>query len=490
VNFLKDIVQRLRPSRIWIAAQFIGMPLLILIGLAWTRLPEKHAWQVALSLVLPLLLAAALLALQAVTMRSFVDDAKRVKLHWGALTLLAWIAVVWLAWALLDSYDERISNWASYWNSQAPAFLRARLLTYEHIATMFTVVEWLLRWIVVPAAVIPHAVASAQWGWRLPWRRIMRLLRNWRWALAVALTAAISVWLPSFFFDGAPHGSVSAQVARVTLKLVTTYLLAIFSWIFLLVWAAVLFKRIPETVRSREVESFCRNLHAGWRWIAAEVGVILVVNLPLWPLTETGTDGIAAIIAIGIRMTAFVAIFVLLIILFRSFLANAAKKTKIHWGILASIVWFGITFAVASMDDKFPLPLLHWKWGEFVTFVLFAPFVACAAVWGWVLPWKRIAALFINPRWLVTGVATFVGEAYLASAITKQLVRSSQPDGSTPAMYNFLAMTLSLGFIVLQLAWLAALLDESPLPIEASSAEAKAPVAKAGESDAPGEALP
>jgi hypothetical protein len=491
VILFRDLFHRLRQSYRWIAAQFGLTLLLILIGMAWTRLPEKHVWQVLLSLLLPLLVAISAVELQAGTMRSLAnDDGKCVKLPWGAMTLLVWIAVVWLCWAILDWCDDRIYLWVGYLNSQAPAHWRTKFFTYQHLVLWMTSIEWVLRWIVVPAKVIPYAVASAQFGWRLPVRRVLQLLWNWRWWLAVTIVALVSVLLPGHFYSADPHGTVSAQVWHVSLKLAASYLLGVGGWVLLLAWVTVLFARIPETARSREVESFCRNLRVGWRWIAAAVGVNLAVNLPLWPLNVSGGTDIAARIAIGIRIVAFAAIFVFLVLLCRSFLANAAKKTKVYWGILASIAWFGVTFAVASQDDKFPLPLLHWKWGDFVTFVFFAPFVASAAVWGWVLPWKRIAALFSNPRWLAAGVATFVGETYLASFITKLLVGSSQSDGSPSSMYNFLAMSLSLGFVVLQLAWLAALLDESPLPIAANAAEAKSPVPEAGENNSPEGPLP
>jgi hypothetical protein len=491
VSYLNDIFGRLRQSRRWVVAQFVGTPLLILAGIAWTRLPEKHLWQVALSLLVPLLLAISALELEAGTMRSLAGgDGKRVKLVWGAMTLLAWIAVVWLAWALLDWCDDQIPQWAGYLNSQAPAHARAKLFTYDHIVLWMTILKWVVRWIVVPAKVIPYAIASAQWGWRLPVRRVLRLLRDWRWWSAVMIAALVAVELPARFFAPNPYGTVSAQVWHVSLKLAVTYILAVGSWVLLLAWFAVLFERIPESVRSREAESFCRNLRVGWRWIAAAAGVILVVNLPLWPLTAPSGTDIIARIAIGIRIAASAAVFVFLVLLCRSFLANAAKKTKVYWGILASTAWLGVTFAVALQDDKFPLPLLHWKWGDFVIFVLFVPFVASAAVWGWVLPWKRFAALFINPRWLAAGVATFVGETYLVSAITKQLVGSSQPDGSPSGIYNFLAMSLSLGFVVLQLAWLAALLDESPLPIEANTIEPKVLAPEVSKNNSPEVPLP
>jgi hypothetical protein len=247
VILLKDLIRRLRLGCHWVVAQLIGTLLLILAGIAWTRLPEKHAWQVLFSLLLPLLVAICALWLQAGTMRSFTGgDAKRVKLVWGATSLLVWAALFWACWAFLDWCDDRIPLWAGYLNSQAPAHARAKLFTYEHIQRWLVIVEWVLRWVVAPAKIIPYAVASAQWGWRLPLCRILRILWNWRWWPAVALAALLSVWLPSRFFAGEPHGTVSAQIWRVALKLAASYLLAVGSWVLLLAWAAVLFGRQPS----------------------------------------------------------------------------------------------------------------------------------------------------------------------------------------------------------------------------------------------------
>ena len=244
MNDFKDLFGRLRQSRRWVLAQFVLTALLILAGIAWTRLPEKHVWQVALSLLLPLLVAISALELQAGTMRSLADDdGKRVKLVWGAMTLLVWIAVAWVAWALLDWCDDQIPQWAGYLNSQASAHARARLFTYEHIVLWMTILEWVLRWVVVPAKVIPYAAASAQWGLRLPWRRVLHLLWNWRWWLTVVLAALVSVWLPGRFFTGMPSGTVSAQIWHVTMKLAGAYLLVVGIWVLVLGWLAVLFGR-------------------------------------------------------------------------------------------------------------------------------------------------------------------------------------------------------------------------------------------------------
>ena len=244
MTYFKDLFGRLRQSRRWVLAQFVLTALLILAGIAWTRLPEKHVWQVALSLLLPLLLAISALELQAGTVRSLADDdGKRVKLVWGAMTLLVWIAVAWVAWALLDWCDDQIPQWAGYLNSQASAHARATLFTYEHIQRWLSLAEWVFRWVIVPAKIIPYAVASAQWGWRLSWMRVIRMLWNWRWWLGVVLAALLAVELPSRFFAAEPSGSVHAQIWHVVLKLNATYLLAMGSWVLLLGWVAVLIGR-------------------------------------------------------------------------------------------------------------------------------------------------------------------------------------------------------------------------------------------------------
>jgi hypothetical protein len=244
VSYFKDLFHRLRLGWRWIAAQFGGTLLLLLLGMAWTRLPDKHGWQVALSLLIPVLLVISVLELQAGTMRRLADDdGKRVKLVWGAATLLVWIAMAWAVWALLDWCDDQIPLWAGYLNSRASAHARATLFTYEHIQRWLTILEWILRWVVAPAKIIPYAFASAQWGWRLPWRRVLRLLWNWRWWLGVVLASLAAVWLPGKFFTGTPGGTVSAQVWHVALKLVAAYLLAVGSWVLLLGWVATLFGR-------------------------------------------------------------------------------------------------------------------------------------------------------------------------------------------------------------------------------------------------------
>ena len=248
MTHLRDLQIRLRHARVWVALQFGLTLLLILVGTAWTRLPDKHGWQVALSLLIPFLLIVSALELEAATLRKLADDdGRRVKLVWGAMTLLVWIALGAAAWALLDWCDDQIPLWAGYLNSKSSGQMRATVFTYGHISHWLTIAEWILRWIVVPAKLIPFAAASVQWGWRVPFRRLVRMLWNWRWWLGVALASVVGVWLPGNFFVALPSGTVIAQVWHVVLKLAAAYVLAVGSWVLLLGWFATLFGQQAPT---------------------------------------------------------------------------------------------------------------------------------------------------------------------------------------------------------------------------------------------------
>ncbi len=237
-----DCFGRLKRAPVWVALQYGLTLVLLLAGLGWTRLPDRHWWQVGLTLLLPLLLIISALELQAGTVRKLADDdGTRVKLVWGAVTLLVWVALAWVTWTALDWCDDHIWQWASYLNAKASADGRATVFTFQHIQSWLTGLEWVVRWIVLPAKLIPYAAASAQWGLRMPLRRVIRMLWNWRWWGGVALAALVAVVLPENFFAGEPRGTVAAQVWAVGLKLTVTYLLAVTSWVVLLGWWAALF---------------------------------------------------------------------------------------------------------------------------------------------------------------------------------------------------------------------------------------------------------
>lgn len=232
----------------WFVLQFAGIALLIALGLTWTRIPETDKGQVLLSLLIPLIIAALFLLLQAGTFRSLLrpllgentHETQWVSLAWGSVTLLIWIAIAWIAYALNDRFDNRTYAWASYLNSRFGAGARGRVATYPHILLFLSWLGTLLRWVVGPGLLVPMGSSTA-WGLRnLPYRRIAHLWVNWRWWACVLITALVGGIWPRTWFAVVPSGSVDEQVRRVVAKLILAFGLALICWMATIVWAATL----------------------------------------------------------------------------------------------------------------------------------------------------------------------------------------------------------------------------------------------------------
>lgn len=464
MTLFATLFRRLGQSWRWLLAQLALTPLLIVLAMVWTRLPERNFLWVAATFLLPLLVMVSFLELEAGTMRALIpQDGQRVRLVWGAIWLLAASLPLWIGWGLCNDFASNCIAWASYLNSQSPA--HTRLLTFDRSIRALLICGWALRWILLPVVLLPLATSVTQWGQRIPWRRVLRLFAAWKWWAGVIVASWMGVWLPSHFFNAPPHGTVHAQEWHLGLKLGGAFLLKLASWILLLGWLGVQWERIPATPRSPVAESFCRNLRAAWKPFVVAVGIILALNLPLWPLSATGSADTVAKLALGIRVAACTVLFGLLVVAYRAMFPHA-QRTKIHWGLLACLVWLGITFGVASLDEKFPLPVLHWPWGDWISFVVFAPFAAAAAVRGWRLPWMRLLKLLGDPRWFGAATAAFLAVTCLTDPIANQFAALAQSGAQPALLHDFIAMPLNLGVVVLEIAWLAALLAAGTVPEE------------------------
>jgi hypothetical protein len=459
VTYFKDLFRRLCQSRRWVAAQFVLIPLLILIGIAWTRLPEKHVWQVLLSLLLPLLLTISVLELQAGTMRSLAnDDGKRVKLVWGAMTLLVWIALAWVCWALLDWCDDRLFQWAGYLNSQAPARWRAKPLTYEHLYLWMTCLEWVLRWIVVPAKVIPYAMASAQCGWRLPWRRVLHLLLNWRWWLGVVAVALTAVLLPNWLFSAPPHGSVHAQEARVALKLAASYLLAVGGWLLLLAWAGVLFGRQKPLPENDAVTELFDLFRASRRWIGVVFAWMLLWTVVHHSLIRIPDDQSWRLwLIVPLTLLLLIAALVLQVVMVRSLLTDEGKRVRLVWGTLAPLLWMVPPVVAIALLESLHILALRWVLDSLVVPSIFLPFVAASTVRGLRLPWKRVLRVMGAWRWWLGVLLATLAWAFI-ELISNNLF-------STPTWVAELNIgvtnLLEMGIWVLLLGWSAVLFNRT-----------------------------
>jgi hypothetical protein len=463
VILLKDLFRRLRLSRRWIAAQYLLTLPLILLGFVWLLIPEKHAWQVALTFLLAFVIAVSALELQAGAMRSLANDnGKRVKLLWGACSLLFWIALVWLCWAVLDWCDEQIPQCAGYLNSKAPAHWRARLLTYDHIYLWMTYLEWVLRWIVVPAKVIPYAIASAQSGWRVPVRRILQLLWSWRWWLGVAVVALVCVLLPSHFYSAAPHGSALAQGVRVGGKLAASYLLGVGGWLLLLGWAGVLFGQLKPIPQGDALTDLFDLLQASRKWVGMQFGWTLLLVLFVPVMRNLPEVSWKDWIIVPFRLLLLIAWIVLQARMMRSLLVDRGRRVRLIQGILSMLLWTALAPIVALVLYLWHTPIAPWLAGWIATPAILLPFVIVSALCGLILPWRRVLRVVAAWRWWL-GVSL----AALGVEFVVQISRNVFSTSGWIAVPNIgVASLIVTGIWILLLGWFAVLFNRTSTSVE------------------------
>lgn len=480
VNIWKDLLQRLRSSFVWITAQFVGTLLLVLAGIAWTRLPDEHAWQVGLTLLLPLLLAAGFLSLEAGTIRKFVGvEERRVPFIWGALSLLAWIAVIWIAWSILDWCSDQTELWAGYLNSLAPEHVLGRFFSESHLERAIAILLWILRWIVVPAKVIPLAAASAQSGWRLPCGKLVRQTFNWRWLVAVVLAALLSVALTGHFFAADPHGSVSRQLSAVIFKMVASYLLAMASWVILLAWSAVLLARTPEPAADALDRDLFRRFYAARKWLGG-IAIVAVCSELSGHLVAHLPGGLGSSVWIDVPVTLILLILALWfnVGLLRGLIGPHEKRVRMIWGTLMSLAWAVLGLVAAIVLYNYHGAAVLQALGWLLVVGLLIPFSAASAQWGVRLPWRRVFRILREWRWWLGVLAALI------DGLAIPILLMCAPENASPLQTNLFPLRLIVGSVlaygcwILLLGWFAVLLGRTQ---RGTNPSAELPLPKGGD---------
>jgi hypothetical protein len=219
-----------RTARIFCLVHLPANALLLWLAYEWLSLPESTTGRVVESAAAALFILAMACWLHGATHASFrrgaepgVGPAFRTALrHLLPLLLMAMAAIAlygFLAW------------WAGY--STAPAAKLASWLTFKFrkpvrpasVLRWFNAVLWMVRWVLLPADLLPLFSGVASRGWRgfgeFGWRRYSRLYR-----LEVPLLALCAVWLPLRLLGWAPHASsFSMEMVSFTLRFAAAYLL-------------------------------------------------------------------------------------------------------------------------------------------------------------------------------------------------------------------------------------------------------------------------
>jgi hypothetical protein len=217
-------------TRLFCLVQLLANALLLWLAYEWLTMSESTMTRLAWSGTFALAIVTAATLLHGATFASFRKDAapgvgpsfRTALRHLLPLLLvvLAALAVyVFLAW------------WTAY--SATPAAKLASWLTLKFrkpvrpaaVLQCLNVILWIVRWVLLPAELLPLFSGVASRGWRgfgeFGWRRYSRLDR-----LVVPLLVLCGFWLPFRLWNWAPHAQEFAmQMTSFVLRTVAAYLL-------------------------------------------------------------------------------------------------------------------------------------------------------------------------------------------------------------------------------------------------------------------------
>lgn len=239
-----------RAKRLWLLHAGANVALAALVY-GWLWVPEARGWQLLLSALLALVIAAAALWLHGATAWYFHayhsgGEATLRAAFRGVLprlpALFAWFAglalVLWATGWLLEAAGE--------WSKVVASWLTLKLekpVSPESVLRLFRRAAWALDWVVVPLAFAPVFVRTALAGFAA--LRPGSVLRAWRafgrlgaW-VAVGVALLTGYYLPGLLAGWVPEVTgLAAETASAAARLLLAYALAVTAWLLLLSWFA------------------------------------------------------------------------------------------------------------------------------------------------------------------------------------------------------------------------------------------------------------
>lgn len=224
-----------------------GNLLLLLVGASALLIPDSHVWQLLLSGCVSLGLAAGLLVWNAVAIRRLRSPIQLAPLWLGALLLALWLALAaWLA-HLIGFAEPGIETRAGFWNAELPHGLRY-VLPFTRLVRLQEVALMALRWVVLPALVIPFAMETASTGLHASalWRalRVLFTARHWITAMLTLGIAALAVPVLAMWH---PAHAVTGEVVSAAVRLALASLLIVLAAVSVLAVDAELLHRADRS---------------------------------------------------------------------------------------------------------------------------------------------------------------------------------------------------------------------------------------------------
>jgi hypothetical protein len=239
----------IRGKRDLLLVHFVANGLLLWLAYEWLGVDESNTGKLLLSAFDALAILALACWLYGATMvhlqspKQRLNDSFRHALRHisGLLAIaicgLALYGLLATAQAAVAAPSQRITTWLAWTfhvKVQAPA-----------VASIFSWIVWLLRWVVLPVILLPIAASIALDGWS-GWRHLItrRPLTQW---IRIPLLTAAAFWLPLVLLQWKQHSpSFALEFTAFFARAAVAYLLFVASLIALAaIGAATGRERVP-----------------------------------------------------------------------------------------------------------------------------------------------------------------------------------------------------------------------------------------------------
>ncbi len=243
-NFLKSaLLTPVRSWRLWLL-QFLGNVVIFLAFLWWLRTPDAHWWQLLFQFVLVVLIAVAACVLHGGTLNYFQSTHQNSVAQLApafrsafrhVMAFLLWALVFFYLWDLIGRLHNYDTRFPGYLRSGFPAWLR-NIVGEPALDNIYGTFVSFLRWVVLPALLLPFALFAADRGFRgliafRDWRGKLRSLGYWLTLVVAAILGGYCVTKIAYWTLDPKTATLAAEKTSLAFRLLFAYLLALFSWL-------------------------------------------------------------------------------------------------------------------------------------------------------------------------------------------------------------------------------------------------------------------
>lgn len=235
----------LHHPHLWLL-QFFGNVVIAVTFMLWLQIPDAYWWELFFQAVMILIVAAATLLLHCGTLNYYSDisEGKNAELKPAFKNALKHLPAFAISVALLcvlfyfaDDLRDYQFQFPGYLRSEFPAWLR-RHISEASMDNLYDGFAFIIRWIVVPALVLPICLLCARVGFRAfigfrPWWKIIRSLAFW---IVLVLAVLIGVYCTGKILDWRLNPNTATlreEKVWLAFRLPIVYLLGLFSWLWL-----------------------------------------------------------------------------------------------------------------------------------------------------------------------------------------------------------------------------------------------------------------